>query len=100
MDAIVNKTSLAEADIAGAILYLLERNPEAAEQFVVDLQNLTQRLSRFPELYPLQRRSLKPEWRNVRMAVLRRFGHMVFYTFDNNTVIIRRVIHGARNEPK
>jgi hypothetical protein len=33
------------------------------------------------------------------MAVLRRFGHLVFYTYEDNIVIIRRVIHGARNEP-
>ncbi len=99
MAAHVNKTSQAEADIAEAITYLLGQNPVAAEQFVLDLYSLTRRLSRFPELYPLQRRSDKPEWQNVRMAVLRRFGHIVFYTFDNNTVVIRRVIHGARNEP-
>ncbi len=99
MAAHVNKTSQAEADIAEAITYLLEQNPGAAEKFVFDLQSLARRLSRLPELYPLQRRSNKPEWQNVRMAVLRRFGHIVFYTFDNNTVVIRRIVHGARNEP-
>ena len=99
MAVLVNKTSLAEADIAAAITYLLAQNPGAAEKFVSDLQGLVRRLSHFPELYPLQRRSSKSEWQNVRMAVLRRFGHIIFYTYENNTVIIRRVIHGARNEP-
>lgn len=99
MAALVNKTSQAEADIAEAITRLLEANPEAAQRFVSDLQNLARILSRFPELYPIQRRSSKPEWQKVRMAVLRRFGHLVFYTYENNTVIIRRVVHGARNEP-
>lgn len=99
MAVLVNKTSLAESDIAEAITYLLGRNPGAAETFVSDLQSLSRRLSQFPELYPSQRRSNKPEWQNVRMAVLRRFGHIVFYTYETNTVIIRRVIHGARNEP-
>ena len=99
MAARVNKTSLAEADIAEAITYLLGQNPRAAEKFISDLQVMVRRLSQFPELYPLQRRSFKPEWQNVRMAVLRRFGHIVFYTFDNNTVVIRRIVHGARNEP-
>ena len=97
--ATVNKTSQAEADIAGAITYLLGQNTVAAERFVTDLQSLVRRLERFPELYPLQRRSTKPEWKNVRMAVLQRFGQLVFYTYENNIVIIRRVIHGARNEP-
>jgi plasmid stabilization system protein ParE len=95
----VNKTSQAETDIAEAITYLLEQNPDAAEKFISDLQSLSRRLSQFPELYPLQRRSNKPEWRNVRMAVLRRFSHIVFYTSDNQTVVIRRIVHGARNEP-
>lgn len=99
MAAAVNKTSRAELDIAEAIEFLLERNPQAAERFVLDLQSLTRTLSRFPELFPLQRRSARPEWQKVRMAVLRRFGHIVFYTYENDTIIIRRVIHGARNEP-
>jgi plasmid stabilization system protein ParE len=97
--AIVHKTSRAEADIAHAIEYLLARNSTAAERFVDDLQALTRRLERFPELYPRQRRSSRPEWQNIRMAVLRRFSHIVFYTYENDTVIIRRVIHAARNEP-
>jgi plasmid stabilization system protein ParE len=97
--AIVHKTSRAEADIAHAIAYLLERNPGAAERFVDDLQALTRRLEQFPELYPLQRRSSKPEWQNVRMAVLRRFGYIVFYTCEANRVILRRIIHAAQNEP-
>lgn len=99
MAATVHKTSRAEADIAEAITYLVERNPKAAEKLVDDLQKLVRRLSGFPEWYPRQQRSTKPEWRNVRMAVLRQFGILVFYTFENNVVVIRRVIHGARNEP-
>lgn len=95
----VHKTSPAEADIADCIGYLLERNPVAAERFVAELQTLSRRLAEFPEWYPRQRRSQRPEWQEVRMAVLRRFGHLVFYTFDGNTVVIRRVIHAARNLP-
>jgi plasmid stabilization system protein ParE len=95
----VNKTLRAEADIAEAITRLLQVNPSAAQKFVSDLQQLAQILSRFPELYPLQRRSSKPEWQNVRMAVLRRFHYIVFYTYDKDLVVIRRIVHGARNEP-
>ncbi len=47
----------------------------------------------------MQRRTLAAEWRNVRMAVLRHFGYIVFYTYEQDTVIIRRIIHGTRNEP-
>ena len=99
MAALVNKTSQAEADIAKAITYLLQHNPQAAERFVSELNALVLRLARFPELYPVQRRSSKPEWQNIRMAVLRRFGHIVFYSYEQNIVIIRRIIHGSQNEP-
>ena len=95
----INKTSAAEADIAEAINYLLANNPDAASRFVSELKSLTRRLRQFPELYPFQRRSSKPEWRQVRMAVLPHFGLLVFYTYEENIVVIRRVIHGARNEP-
>ncbi len=99
MAAIVHKTSRADSDIAGAILWLLDKNPGAANKFIDDLESLVARLSRFPEIYPLQRRSAKPEWQNVRMAVMRRFNYLVFYTYENNLVVIRRVIHSARSEP-
>ncbi len=69
----VNKTSRAELDIADATHYLLERKPRAAERFLLDLRKLARTLSRFPELFPVQRRSIRPEWQNVRIAVLRRF---------------------------
>lgn len=98
MAALVHKTSQAEADIANAIHFLLEKNPVAAELFVSDLERLTMRLRQFPELYPIQRRSAKPEWQHVRMAVMRQFAHIVFYTYENNVVIIRRVVHAACGE--
>lgn len=99
MAAIVHKTSQADADFTGAILRLLEKNPAAADRFIDDFETLADRLSKSPEIYPLQRRSPKPEWQNVRMAVLRRFHYLVFYTYENNIVTIRRIIHGARDEP-
>jgi plasmid stabilization system protein ParE len=95
----VRKTSRAEADIAGAITYLAKRNPQAAMAFVSDFERLVDTVARFPELFTRQRRSTRPEWRDVRMAVLRRFGYLVFYTFERDTVVIRRVIHAARNQP-
>ena len=67
--------------------------------FVNDLERMVRTIGLFPELFPRQRRSARPEWKNVRMAVLRRFDYLLFYTYERNTVIIRRVIHGARNEP-
>lgn len=95
----VHKTSLAEADIAGAIEYLSEHDPIAALRFVNELESLAQRLARFPELYPRQRRSQSPEWKDVRMAVIRRFGYLVFYTYTDGLVVIRRLVHAARNIP-
>lgn len=96
MAARIHKTSQADADLSEAIEYLVERNPRVALKFISDFEDLARRLIRFPELYPFQRRSALPEWRRVRMAVLRRFQYLVFYTYENDLVVIRRVVHGAR----
>jgi plasmid stabilization system protein ParE len=95
----VRKTSQADADITQAIEYLRERNPEAACAFCLALEEVVRRISQFPEWFPRQRRSSRPELVDVRFAVIRRFGYLVFYRAEADGVRILRVIHGSRNEP-
>jgi plasmid stabilization system protein ParE len=95
----VNKTSEAEADFAQAVMGLLESNPVAAERFIDEFDSAIDRIAEFPEWWPVQRRSTKPELAGLRMAVLRRFGYLIFYSYEKDTVIVRCVIHGAREEP-
>ena len=92
----VNKTSEAEADFAQAVMRLLERDPVVAGRFIDEFQAAIDRIAAFPEWCPIQRRSLRPELAGLRMGVLRRFGYLILYTYEADTVVVRRVIHGAR----
>ncbi len=95
----VRKTSQADYGITSAIKYLREHNPDAARAFCLALESTLQRIAQFPEWFPLQRRSKRPELVDVRFAVVRRFGYLIFYRIERETVVILRVIHGSRNEP-
>ncbi len=95
----LKKVSRAEADIAAAIHYLGERNPQAAWAFSLELDRMLDRITKFPEWFPHQRRTPNPKYRDVRMVVVRPFGYLIFYTFTANTVTILRVQHGSQNEP-
>ena len=96
---ILKKVSQAEADIAAAISYLSERNPQAGWRFSIELDEVLDRITEFPEWFPRQRRTENPEYRDVRFAVVRPFGYLVFYKCESNTVTILRVLHGSMNEP-
>ena len=95
----VRKTLRAETGITAAIMYLRERNPDAAWAFCLALEETIQRIAQFPRWFPLQRRSQRPELADVRFAVIRRFGYLIFFRIERDTVVILRVIHGSRNEP-
>lgn len=95
----IRKTSGAERGITDAIVYLSERNPDAALAFCDALEAAFQRIARNPEWFPRQRRSARPELADVRFAVIRRFGYLIFFTIQRDAVVILRVFHGSRNEP-
>jgi len=95
----LRKTSLADADVTAAILHLREKNPQAAMAFVSAFEQTLARIREFPELFPIQWRSSRPELANVRCAVVRRFGYLVFYRNESDAILILRVMHGSQNEP-
>jgi plasmid stabilization system protein ParE len=95
----LRKTSLADADITAAILHLREKNPLVAMVFVDALEQTLARIREFPELFPMRWRSARPELANVRCAVVRRFGYLIFYRVEADAILILRVMHGSRNEP-
>jgi plasmid stabilization system protein ParE len=95
----LKKVSQAETDIAAAIVYLGERDPTAAWRFVVELDKVLDRIAEFPEWFPHQRRTENPRYRDVRFAVVRPFGYLIFYQWAGNTVTVLRVLHGSMNEP-
>ena len=95
----LKKVSRAEADIAAAIRYLGERHPQATWDFSVQLDKMLDLITKFPEWFPRQQRTTNPKYRDVRLAVVRPFGYLVFYTFAGDIVTMLRVQHGSRNEP-
>ena len=95
----LKKVSQAEADIAAAINYLGGRNPQAAWEFSLELDKMLNLIGKFPEWFPRQRRTENPEYCDVRFAVVRPFGYLIFYKCDVDAVTILRVQHGSVNEP-
>ena len=95
----LKKVSRAEDDIAAAINHLGGRDPRVAWAFTLELDRMLDLIRKFPEWFPHQRRTPNPKYRDVRMAVVRPFGYLIFYTFAANTVTILRVQHGSQNEP-
>jgi plasmid stabilization system protein ParE len=92
----VNKTSEAEADFGTAVMRLLDHDAAAAERFIDDFDRAVVLITAFPEWFPFQRRTKRSEWAAVRMFVMQRFGYIILYTYDGDTVVIRRVLHGSR----
>lgn len=82
----------AEADVRAASEYYQEASPELVEDFLDELDRLLARLSEFPrsaqevEGYP-----------SVRRALMRRFPFAVFYTVDEDGLLVLRVIHTTRS---
>ena len=83
----------ATADVAGALNWLNERNPAAAEQIVEDVLAAVQRLEAFPSSGRLGRRA------GTRELVVRGRPYIVIYKLCNADVVILRVLHAAQRWP-
>lgn len=85
----------ARADVTAASEYYGEASPEPVEDFIDELDRLLARLAEFPrsaqevEGYP-----------SVRRALMRRFPFAVFYTMDEDVLLVLRVIHTSRSPRK
>ena len=87
---------LAEADILEAVTYIGKKleNPAAAEALLDELDRTATQFSRFPygaELYRTDR-PLRDELRKLPVK-----GYVLYYTVKEDTVEIRRFIHGRRD---
>ena len=87
---------LAEDDILAAVDYIADKldNPSAAEALLNELDKTAQSLSRFPyagEPY-YSERPMRDELRKVPVK-----GYMLYYHVTEDSVEIRRFIHGRRD---
>ena len=86
---------LAEEDIMNAVDYIAEKlvNASAAQALLDELDQTVEQISRFPyssELYRTDR-PIRDELRKVPVK-----DYVLYYTVKNDTVEIRRLIHGRR----
>jgi len=79
-------------DATQAYSYLLGQSPRAAERFLDEVERVAHLLAAFPELG----RPRGEIGKGVRSIRLRAFGHLVFYRIDGETLMLLRLLHGAR----
>ena len=89
----VSITCSAEADIDGAHGYIAQRDPAAADRWILKLEKLIQRLERFPRAY-----EVIPEAQQLGMEYRHKlFGkYRIIYRIEADRVIVLRVFHTAR----
>ena len=89
----VEITALAELDVAEIWDYIAQDNPGNAESFIQKLTEQIETLEMFPERCPLiaENRILGTSYRHLI------YGHYrTIFRISGQTVIILRIIHGAR----
>lgn len=86
---------LAEADILDAVEYIANKldNPTAAADLLEELDKAETILAKFPYAYELYRtdRPMRGEIRKVPVK-----GYVLYYAVTQDTVEVRRFIHGRR----
>jgi plasmid stabilization system protein ParE len=81
-----------DCDLEKAALWYGGRNPAVAARLIDDAKLAICAVIASPLRFPI--------WRGpIRRIKLRRFPHLVFYEFHNNTVYLLALAHGARNLP-
>jgi plasmid stabilization system protein ParE len=80
----------AQRDLQKAALWYDGQRPGLGNTFLSEFVAATGRISALPLAYPVVRRS-------VRRATLRRFPYSVFYTIDDDVVVVAALVHFSRD---
>ena len=84
-------------DYRGIVLHLAEANILAADRFCDTVEAALEVLALNPEIGP---KAGFPKAPDVRFWPLRRFpNYLIFYRFAGNSVVVLRLLHGARELP-
>ena len=86
-------TETALLEIEGAVSYLLERSPSGAATFADLIDAAVARLLDHP--YSAE----ETEIQGVRRVYIRRFRYSMFYTVDEDEIVILHLRHAARLWP-
>lgn len=82
--------AVAREDVREIVLWYKNEVDGLENRFLFSLEVIISELRDNPLIYPIQ-------FNNIRCGLLRRFPYKVYYTIDQETVIILGVIHVKRN---
>jgi toxin ParE1/3/4 len=83
----------AHSDIRSIFDYISRDNPPAARKALAAIEAEIERLCHFPW------NGRKTDEEDVMARTLSRYPYIVFYRVERDTLIILRVLHGARRHP-
>lgn len=90
----VRLLSVAEEDLTEIISYILADNPTPADAIANKIEKNLKLLSDNPNLGRIPR---EEEIRNLGYRYLIVQNYLIFYTIEERTIFIHRILHGARN---
>jgi addiction module RelE/StbE family toxin len=85
---------IAEEDFTEIISYIAADNPKVAETLANDIEKNLELLSENPLLGRIPRDA---EIKKLGYRYLAVRNYIIFYTIENKTIYIHRILHGARN---
>ncbi len=86
--------SIAEEDFSEIISYIAADNPNAADTIANKIEKNLEILSNNPNLGRIPR---EEEIRNLGYRYLLVQNYLIFYTIEEGTIFIHRILHGTRN---
>lgn len=90
----VRLLSIAEEDFTEIISFIAADNPTAADAIANKIEKNLELLSENPNLCRIPR---EEEIRNLGYRYLIIQNYLFFYTIEEKTIFIHRILHGARN---
>ncbi len=85
---------IAEEDFTEIIKFIADDNPAAAESIAIKIEKNLELLSDNPNLGRVPR---DEEIKNLGYRYLIVQNYIVFYSVEEKTILIHRILHGARN---
>ena len=85
---------IAEEDFTEIVSYIASENPSAANSIANKIEKNLELLSENPFLGRMPR---DEEIRNLGYRYLIVKNYIIFYTIENKTILIHRILHGARD---
>ncbi|MBU2494043.1 MAG: type II toxin-antitoxin system RelE/ParE family toxin [Bacteroidetes bacterium] len=85
---------IAEEDFTDIVSFIEDENPTAAETIANKIEKNLELLSQNPKLGRIPR---DEEIKNLGYRYIIVQNYIIFYTIEERTIFIHRILHGARN---